>query len=119
MSNVITCPGSNPTSLTTRPATSSANARFTAGSTATSIQRGSSTGWLMAGALVWGAAGGSLLPFAALGVSSAEGGAPRCVGGDFVPAADLLSLLVQRKKAKKHLNECGALFPPWSSIAAL
>jgi hypothetical protein len=55
----------------------------------------------------------------AIGGCSAAGSALRCVGGDFGPAADLLSLLVQRKKAKKHLNECGAPFQPWSSLAAL
>ena len=41
------------------------------------------------------------LPVAGFHVGSAVAGVLRNVGGDFVPAADLLSLLVQRKKAKK------------------
>jgi len=46
-------------------------------------------------------AGGPLLTFLGLGLGSAFAGVLHNAGGDFVPAADLLSLLVQRKKAKK------------------
>ena len=46
-SRVSTCSGFRPTTATTMAATASASARLTSGSRPTSIQRGSSTGWLI------------------------------------------------------------------------